>query len=135
MISLIQTVVNRSEEPQYSAISPSRSFYSLERTFSFGSSRSRTRYLGVLPVKQNEPYIGAGFYAFGYQEAAVDFSSNSRKPSGTCQMLPLCTPEYRQGYRQLLPFLLNKPFKQILNKSENFRSDFSECFTQGSWRP
>ena len=33
VISLIQTIVNRSEEPQYSAISPLRSFYSLEKTF------------------------------------------------------------------------------------------------------
>ena len=66
MISLIQTVVNGSEEPQYSAISPLRSSYNLEKTFSFGSSRSRTRYLGALPVEQNEPYIEASFYAFGY---------------------------------------------------------------------
>lgn len=34
-----------------------------------------------------------------------------RKPSGELpRMLPLRTPECGQGYRQLLPFLLSKPF-------------------------
>ena len=80
MISLIQTVVNRSEEPQYSAISPSRSFYSLEKTFSFGSSRSRTRCLGVLPVEQNEPYIEASFCAFGYTRQPFRQCLNATTP-------------------------------------------------------
>lgn len=49
-----------------------------------------------------------------------------RKPSGEPpQMLPLCTPEYRQGHRQLLPFLLSKPFNKFKAKSENLRSNFS----------
>lgn len=61
------------------------------------------------------------------------FISSANRLGKLPQMLPLCTPEYRQGYRQLLPFLPNKPFKQILSKSENFRSNFSECFTQGNF--
>ena len=70
MISLIQTVVNGSEEPQYSAISPSRSFYSLEKTFSFGAnSGSRTRTtsfnVGVISNHLNYLYSKSAFFRKG----------------------------------------------------------------------
>ena len=91
-MSLIQTIVNRSEEPQYSAISPLRSFYSREKTFSFDSSRSRTRYLGVLPVEQNEPFfLERDFMLSVFKKCLHEkLFGSSRKPSGEPpQMLPL----------------------------------------------